>query len=1003
MLSIFRGCRYFGLLALLLALMKKLLISFVPVRSFVIGLLFLFSIVSPKYSRAQGDDCNTALFLPSVANYCSTTGTYTNAGSTPSGFGTASCWAAAQTSDVWFSFIAIASDVNIIVSGLNSGGGTIEQPAVVIYSGNCAGTINEQVSSCNVAAPGTDLATSYTGGLVPGTTYFIRVSSTAVNTGSFSLCVNNFTPPLNPGADCNGASYLCDKSAVTNISFSGPGNDSYEGAGTCLDINPGLPIETNSVWYYWTCGTTGSLTFDINPIDPSEDIDWVLYSVGGGGNNPCGPLNEIRCNAASCLNALGSTGIDFGSVDLFEPAGCPPGSDAYCQFVNMVAGTTYVLQINNFTAAEGFTLSFGGTGTFLGPQPVINASATTICAGGTINFDGLQSQGFTALDWSFSSGSNPTTASGSGPHAVTFAAPGNYVAILNASAVGGCSSLTTMGITVTPAPQFSAGPPVSICGNGSAQLAATPGFASYLWTPAAGLSAVNISNPTASPAVTTNYTVVATDANGCSASDNVTVTVGNLTVNLGLGSTICNGGSVTLSGPPGFTSYLWTPGTGLSAVNISNPIANPAVTTTYTLVVTDANGCTGTDDITVTVGGPGVNLGADVTVCNGVSATLSAPAGFSSYQWTPATGLSAVNVANPIASPTVTTTYSVIVTDALGCTGTDTIIVNVGNLNISIRPDTTICEGTSITLPGPFGYTSYQWSPAAGLSAANVMNPVATPASTTTYSLVATDANGCTATGNVLLTVVGFTLTLSPDTGICPGDTVQLSSTPNLSAYSWSPVTGLNAANIPDPVFTGNTSTTYLLIATDINGCSSSGTISITVFDPPLADFIYTPESPSSFIPTVEFIDRSIGAADWYWSFGDSITSTVSNPSHSYSQPGIYTVSLEVTSNDGCTGRISRQLEYREEYSVWIPNAFSPNKDGNNDLFRAYGFNVTFEELSVFNRNGEKIFEGKTLDDGWDGRYLDRDAQEGLYVFMMRYRLTNGKQITETSHFSLIR
>ena len=228
-------------------------------------------------------------------------------------------------------------------------------------------------------------------------------------------------------------------------------------------------------------------------------------------------------------------------------------------------------------------------------------------------------------------------------------------------------------------------------------------------------------------------------------------------------------------------------------------------------------------------------------------------------------------------------------------------------------------------------------------------------------------------------------------------------SSPGLAAYAWSPTTGLSAAGISNPVFRGSASTVYLLRATDLNGCTATDIVSITVFDPPLADFSYTPDVPSSFVPTIDFADRSKGAVTWLWTFGDSVTSFLQNPSHAYSLPDIYTVTLEVSSPEGCINQISKPIEYKEEYSIWLPNSFTPNNDGINDVFFAEGFNVSFEELAVFNRNGEMIFSGNRLDEGWDGSYQYHDAQEGLYVCLLRYRTPAKKVITEAHYFSLIR
>ena len=149
---------------------------------------------------------------------------------------------------------------------------------------------------------------------------------------------------------------------------------------------------------------------------------------------------------------------------------------------------------------------------------------------------------------------------------------------------------------------------------------------------------------------------------------------GDVTIN-------CTTTSTTL-GASGGVSYSWSPATGLSATNIASPVATPAVTTTYTVTVTGTNGCTKTDDVIVTVdkGLPAANAGSDVTInCTTTSTTLGASGGVS-YSWSPATGLSATNIASPVATPAVTTTYTVTVTGTNGCTKTDDVVVTVNKV-----------------------------------------------------------------------------------------------------------------------------------------------------------------------------------------------------------------------------------------------------------------------------------------------------------------------------------
>ena len=174
-------------------------------------------------------------------------------------------------------------------------------------------------------------------------------------------------------------------------------------------------------------------------------------------------------------------------------------------------------------------------------------------------------------------------------------------------------------------------------------------------------------------------------------------------------------------------------------------MASPSATTTYTVTISDGS-CTGTDQVTVTVDNQLVVRACDdKDICQGGNVELLVTNG-ATYQWSPATGLSNTTIANPVASPTTTTTYSVTVRDASGCEGTDQVTVfvtpsddaNAGN-------DVTTCGGQTAQLNASGGVT-YAWSPATGLNSTTISNPVANPSTTTTYTVTVTTDNGCTST-----------------------------------------------------------------------------------------------------------------------------------------------------------------------------------------------------------------------------------------------------------------
>ena len=469
-------------------------------------------------------------------------------------------------------------------------------------------------------------------------------------------------------------------------------------------------------------------------------------------------------------------------------------------------------------------------GTYHQPVIVVVNPATaeagpnvSICAGGSTN---LNATGGTIYTWSPSSGlSNAGIAN---PVASPIVTTTYHVTVTNSI---GCTASDSVIVTVNGNINAEAGPNVSICPGSSTQLQATGGN-TYVWSPTTGLSSSTISNPVASPTSTTSYIVTVTNGLSCTAADTVVVTVNPpAAANAGNDTTICTGSSAHLHANGGVT-YSWSPATGLSSTTISNPNASPANTTTYTVTVTDANNCSGTDAVIVTIS---ANLNVSVnpntpTICIGGNVQLTASGG-NTYAWSPASGLSTTTGATVTANPIVTTIYTVTATSLTGCTGTNSVTVTIGsNLNPSISPSpATICLGSSIQLTASGG-TMYSWAPATGLSATTGAIVTATPTANITYTVTASSGGGCTGTATVVVSI-GTNLSISVNPGsasICPGASVQLTGA-GATNYTWSPGTGLSttvgATVNANPVAT----TTYTVTGSDLTGCSGTTTVVVNV------------------------------------------------------------------------------------------------------------------------------------------------------------------------------
>ncbi len=239
-------------------------------------------------------------------------------------------------------------------------------------------------------------------------------------------------------------------------------------------------------------------------------------------------------------------------------------------------------------------------------------------------------------------------------------------------------------------------------------------------------------------------------------------------VNGGADAIICPGTTHTMGGTPTATggtlpySYLWSPSIGLSSTSVANPIANPSQPTTYYIIVTDAAGVSDTDIVVVDLYSIYAdNGGQDTGICIGGSATLggvwNSNQGGVTFFWSPNVALSSQTAPRPIASPTITTTYSVTITSPNCPSKNFTITVTVNQLpTVTACCATTIIEGNSTVLTA-FGASTYVWGPSGALSSPYTASTTAEPSNTTTYYVFGQDDNGCIDWDSLTVTVIPST------------------------------------------------------------------------------------------------------------------------------------------------------------------------------------------------------------------------------------------------------
>lgn len=413
-------------------------------KKIVIIVVILFSFLNVN---SQGNDCSNAIFLTKLTDFCSINSPYSTLAPTSNSITSSSCWPSGINNDVWFKFVSVGTNVFVNIKD-----GTIPVHSIALYNGTC-GSLNQMACSSTSLNPYINLS-----GLNIGEIYYIRVGSSSAN-GAFDLCINN-SIILPAGADCDLAGKLCNKNTINVSVLNGAGNNSNEGAGTCLDVGLST-IENNSKWYYWTCKSSGTLTFDIKPLNSATDIDFALYQLSS--SNPCTDQTVLRCNASSCLNPFnGATGLNFSSTDITEVSGCDVlTQDAYLQYITMSAGTSYALLINNFDGLSGFNIEFGGTGTFQGPEPIITTTNSVLCLGDNIYFDGSNSNSYQGFNW-YLPNANPNASSSISTENIIYTTSGIYTAILTATDAIGCVNADYTNITVNDCLSETMNPSLSI-------------------------------------------------------------------------------------------------------------------------------------------------------------------------------------------------------------------------------------------------------------------------------------------------------------------------------------------------------------------------------------------------------------------------------------------------------------------------------------------------------------------------------------------------------------
>lgn len=809
---------------------------------------------------------------------------------------------------------------------------------------------------------------------------------------------------------------------------------------------------------------TGCRPLPVNFVSTSVDAVSYYWDFGDGSvSGMQNPLHTYTQNGAFTvtlivedINGCRDTLVRPGYVVVQGPVvgfvgspvtGCAPllvsftdtsyssGSNIVSWFWTFGDGGTSTLQnpthlystANNYsvgltvTDANGCTAGITRTPYIVATQPAAQFNAAPFaCPGDMIFFQNLSQGAGLQYTWVFGDGDSSTATN---PNHI-YVDSGTYAVKLLVTDFNGCtdSLLDTVDIR-QPRAAFSAAPTSSSCPPLTVSFTdlSYGNITSWFWTFGDG-SFSTLQHPTHTYVNSGIYNVrlIITTNQNC----RDTVTMDSLVTITGPSGTFtfspqsgCSPVTVNFVASASNTAnYTWDFGDGTVITTTSNTTAH-----TYTLpgvfhpvaILNDGLGCVaavGSPDSVVVLASPLAVIEQDTTICIGDTVQLMASGG-ASYNWTPAASLGCAACDSTTAAPQTTTTYSVEVVATNGCT--DTGYVTVGVLafpNASTSPDAVICAGQSIGISA-FGGTQYTWQPGAALSCTSCQSPVASPLSTITYSVEV--SNGyCSDFDSLTITVLDTVPAVAgPDTAICVGNSAVLwalgqpTSLGNPS-YAWVPGSSLDNDTLPTVVATPGITTTYTV--TISNTTCEPAVRQVTVVVHPLPSADAGPDKVTFAGMPVQITASGTGNSpvSYQWvPIAGLDCDTCEDPTATLSSTT--TFRFMVTDGNGCRQAdsvIVRVLDQCSEALVFVPNTFTPNGDGANDVLYVRSFGVKqVTAFRIFDRWGDVVFETADPAIGWDGTFRGRELDPAVFVYTVEGVCLNDENFVTSGNVAIVK
>ncbi|MFI5149416.1 MAG: gliding motility-associated C-terminal domain-containing protein [Bacteroidia bacterium] len=776
------------------------------------------------------------------------------------------------------------------------------------------------------------------------------------------------TPGVTANASCNAS---CNGTATINVS-GGTGPYTYSWI-----TNPSITSTANNL----CAGTYTCIAKDGNGCTTQQIFNItqpaVLAVAPSSTSANCGGTNGSATGTAS-----GGTGP---YTYAWTPA--PAAGQTTPTAINLSAGNYTVTVTDSKGCTQNTIVPVNNVG---GPSASVASSANPTCnasCNGTATVTG--SGGTAPLTYSWTS--NPSTTG----TANNLCAGTSYICTVKDAA--GCS--TTQTITLTQPAALSISPASTntscnaVCdGTATATVSGGTSAYTYSWSP----------NTATTPGVTAlcqgTYTCHVTDANGCPTQQVFTITQpAPITDVATTQKVLCNGacnGSATVvpSGGTGAFTYAWVGSPSLTQT------ASSLCAGTYTCTMTDAHGCSKQQILTIIQPSPltasDVSTSSTCNLSNGsMNVTPSGGTATYTYAWSPAPATGTVS-GNAGSLPK--NSYTCTVTDSAGCTFQ--VVDSVKNTGVKpvalITPSgpTTFCFGNPVTLTASGGST-YSWN--TGSAATSIV--AGTGGTFTLYAI-----NSC-GVDSTKITLIRDSLPKSLVTGppaFCKGSTDILNASGG-GTYVWS--TGATTSSIV--VSTGGP---YYVLVT--NNCGTDTAHFNVTENTVQAGFIPSATTGTMPLPITFADSSSANSSEWDWNYGDGTTSnentTGTGAGHTYATGGNYTVTLTVTDTiTGCTSTYSRVIVIKELPSwIKVPNVFTPNDDGSNDLFVVSSQGISKFEGKIYDRWGVELITLTAAGMGWDGRTPGGAlAVPGTYFYIITASGDDGRQYAFNGSFMLIR